>query len=245
MSRVTRVVVERWSAWAPDCEDPDAWRAWAANPAPLQKSGHPEAKFLPAMLRRRCNPLTRIMLTAAFACSDPDAGEPRTVFASRHGSINDSIELLESISLRKKISPAVFSHTVQNAQAGLFSIATHNRRASSSVSAQRDTFASAFVEALTHLDREPDLRVLLVVGDVPLVPVLAPLVSEVEAPHALALRLALSGSGTALGFEVGAESIVSPELGWPEPIEFLRWLLSSESQLSFGSGRGCYTWSRL
>lgn len=242
---MTRVVVQRWSAWAPGCEETEAWQAWARNPFPLEKSGHPEAKFLPAMLRRRCNPLSRTMLTAAFGCCDSDADVPRTVFASRHGSINDSVALLESISQGKKVSPAVFSHTVQNAQAGLFSIAAGNRRASSSVSAEADTFANAFIEALTHLDREPDRDVLLVVGDVPLLAALAPLLKEVEAPYALALRLALSGTGTSLEFGVGAEPFVAAELGWPEPIEFLRWLLSSESQLSFGSGRGCYRWSRL
>lgn len=242
---MTRFVVQRWSAWAPGCEQPEAWRAWAANPAPLEKSGHPEAKFLPPMLRRRCNPLTRVMLATAFGCIDAEAeDEPRTVFGSRHGSINDSMELLEAICLGNKISPAVFSHTVQNAQAGLFSIAAHNRRASSSVAAQQDTFANAFVEALTHLDREPERAVLLVVGDVPLIPALAPLVREVEAPHALALRLGFSGEGTSLEFELGAKPVVTPELGWPEPVEFLRWLLSSESRLTFGSGRGCFTWSR-
>ena len=51
----------------------------------------------------------------------------RTVFASRHGSINESIELIECVARGQPLSPAKFSHTVHNAQAGLFSIAARNR----------------------------------------------------------------------------------------------------------------------
>src|SRR5262249_3582660 len=101
--------VLRWSAWAPGLETAEAWRAWAGAPAPLAPSGHPEARFLPAMLRRRCSPLTRIALTAAWGCvSEGELGRVRTVFASRHGSVNESIEMLEQIVRRERLSPAQF-----------------------------------------------------------------------------------------------------------------------------------------
>ena len=141
----------RWSAWAPGLETPDAWQAWARAPVPLATEGVPDAKFLPAMLRRRCTPLTRTMLDGRVRrCPTRDElATLRTVFASRHGSINESIGLLENVVRREKLSPATFSHTVHNAQAALFSIAAANRAASSSLSAQEDTWACAFVEALT------------------------------------------------------------------------------------------------
>ena len=111
--------VERWSAWAPGQDNREAWRTWAKEPKRLEGQEYPDARFLPALLRRRCNPLARTLLTAAFACCDEDtpAAEPRTVFASRHGSINDSIGMLFNVSQRRPISPALFSHTVHNAQA--------------------------------------------------------------------------------------------------------------------------------
>ncbi len=236
-------VVQGWSAWAPGHEERDAWLAWGAHPTPLEASGHPEARFLPAMLRRRCNPLTRIMLTTAFdCCAEIELARVRTVFASRHGSFNDSIPLLESIALGKGISPAGFSHTVHNAQAGLFSIAAENRLASTSLSAQRDTFGCGYVEALAHLEREPDLPVLLVVGDLPLLPRFASLVEEPALAYGLSLLLAVDGEGTPLGYEFRAEDRPLDRQEWPEALEFLRWLLSAERAVSLGAG---HRWRKI
>ena len=124
------VAITRWSAWSPGIETAAAWRAWARSPVPLAKEGAPDAKFLPAMLRRRCTPLTRTMLTAAWGCLEPEELPTlRSVFASRHGSINESIGLLENVVRREKLSPAVFSHTVHNAQAALFARAAAHRAA--------------------------------------------------------------------------------------------------------------------
>jgi hypothetical protein len=197
------------------------------------------------MLRRRCNPLTRIMLTAAFGCCElEELSRVRTVFASRHGSINDSIGLLEALALGKPISPTIFSHTVHNVQAGLFSLAAENRMASSSVSAQQDTFACAYVEALTHLDRQPERSVLLVVGDVPLVTVFASLVDEPAVPYALALLLSSNGTGTRVELQRAPAEAERARTAWPDSLEFLRWLVSREAELSIGSGRSRYRWVR-
>ena len=113
--RTARVL--RWSAWAPGLETPEAWRAWCAAPVPLAPTGHPEARFLPAMLRRRCSPLTRIALTAAWGCvEEGELGRVRTVFASRHGSVNESIEMIEQVVRRERLSPAtVQPHRAQRA----------------------------------------------------------------------------------------------------------------------------------
>ena len=177
MSAASRAHVLRWSAWAPGLEDPAAWQAWAARPRRSRGEGHPDAAFLPAMLRRRCTPLTRIALSAAFgALAEEERPRVRTVFASRHGSINESIELLHSVVQQERLSPTKFSHTVHNAQAGLFCIAAGNRQASSSLAARHDTFACGWLEALTHLEREPARPVLLVMSDVALDPTFAALV---------------------------------------------------------------------
>src|SRR5690606_23838308 len=116
--------------------------------------------------------------------------EVRTVFASRHGSINESIGLLEAIAESGRVSAATFSHSVHNAQAGLFSIAAGNRQASSSLAGQEDSFPAGFLEALTHLQRSPQQKVLLVTGDVPLAETFAPLIDEPPASYAVGLLLA-------------------------------------------------------
>lgn len=240
------VVLRNWSAWSPGREDEAAWRQWALDPEPLARDGCPEARFLPALLRRRCSPLSRIVLTAAFeCCPDYERSDVRTVFASRHGNINESIDLVESIARKQPISPTRFSHTVHNAQAGLFSIAAGNRKTSSSIAALEDTFACGYIEALTHLQREPERAVLLVVADVPLAPTFATLIEEPAASYGVSLLLGSAGDGPTISFGAAA----TPDSGartltWPDAAEFLRWLLVGESELFLGTGSRRWRWER-
>lgn len=238
-------VVERTAAWAPGVESDDDLRRWFAAPAPLAACGFPETRFLPAMLRRRCTPLTKIMLTAAYACCPADQiADVRTVFASRHGSINESIGLLESIAAAGRVSAATFSHSVHNAQAGLFSIAAANRRASSSLAGQEASFPSGFLEALTHLQRCPEQKVLLVVGDVPLAETFAPLIDEPPASYGVATLLARHADGprVSLTLEPGAADPPAPP--WPAGFEFLRWLAAGESQCRLSTPHRTWTFRR-
>jgi beta-ketoacyl synthase-like protein len=249
---VLSVSLRRWAAWAPGLADAAAWQAWAQEPRPVGCEGSPDARFLPPMLRRRCTALSKAMLHVAFeGCPAEERSEVRTVFASRHGENKESFPLFESIAKGQPLSPAKFTHTVHNAQAGLFSIASGNRQASSSLSGERDTFASAFLEALTHLEREPARSVLVVTGDVPIAPLFAPLLDEREAAYAVALLLAKDGEGTKLGFELisGAKERgpggPGPDLAWPQALEFVRWLHDEcTPRLELGVGPRTFRWHR-
>ena len=239
-------VVAGFAAWAPGLEDAASWEAWSRAPAPLAREGVPDVGFLPPMLRRRCTPLTRIMLRAAFdACPDAERAEVRTLFASRHGSINESIEMIDAVVEGRAVSPSRFSHTVHNAQAGLFSIAAGNRCASSSLAAQGDTFPMAFLEALTHLHREPGRQVLLVVGDVPLAPRFAPLVREPAASWAVALRLAAAGDGPRVSLALGEPRPGDAAGEIPQAAAFLGWWLRGEPALELPGARCRFLWKRL
>lgn len=236
----TRAHVLRWSAWAPGLTDVAAWQTWALAPVPLASEGHPDAAFLPPMLRRRCTPLTRLVLTAAFgALEEAERADVRTVFATRHGSINESIELLHNVVREERLSPTKFSHTVHNAQAGLFCIAAGNRRASSSLAARADTFACGWLEALTHLEREPARPVLFVTSDVPLDPTFAPLVPEPPGAYGLGLLLAREGDGPGFDFDLAGHGNAGAQ-PWPDATEFLRFLLAGEERLELGR----YGWRR-
>jgi len=237
--------VQKWAAWAPGLEDEPAWTGWCAQPRALGANGRPEAAFLPPLLRRRCSALTRIMLTVAFGCCDEQQrSQVGSVFGSRHGNINESIELLERLALGQPLSPTRFSHSVHNAQAGLFSIAAGNRRASSSIAAEADTFGCAFLEALGFLERAPTSPVLLVVADVPLSEAFAGLVDEPVASYGLGLLLASDGPGRRLAFGLEAGGEVPAGTGWPDAIEFLRWLESPEPRLALGGTRRRFVWAR-
>ena len=239
------VHLRKWAAWAPGHEDAQAWRGWCAEPRELGAEGRPEASFLPALLRRRCSPLTRIMLTVAFECCSPEErARVGSVFASRHGNINESIELLERLALQLPLSPTRFSHSVHNAQAGLFSIAAGNRQASSSIAAEAETFACGFLEALTFLERAPENPVLLVMADVPLSDAFAGLVDEPATSYGLGLLLAKGGPGTRLDFGITAGGGAAPPGRWPDALEFLRWLESPEPRLALGAGRRSFEWAK-
>ena len=185
------------------------------------------------------------MLETAFACTnDDERARVRTVFSSRHGAIHVAIKILASIVREESVSPLQFSHSVHNAQAGLFSIAAGNREASSSVAAGTDTFAHGFLEAVLHLERRPEQPVLLVTGDEPIPSNLSHLVDEPEAAYSTALLLARQGEGTGLRFSLDPSRAPKKQREWPDALEFVRFLSSDDTELSLESGRGCWRWER-
>lgn len=242
---MTLASVRRWSAWSSGREDADAWRSWCTDPVALEAGGNPEARFLPPLIRRRCSPLARIALTTAFdCCGEEELARCSTVFASRHGNINESIDLLDRLAQRQPLSPTVFSHSVHNAQAALFSLAANNRHTSNSIAAQADTFGCAWLEALALLEREPERPVLIVMADVPLAPAFAHLVDEPAASYGLALLVAAPGAGDELAFAIEPAAQPARRAAWPDAAEFLRWLLSDERRLALGAGPRRFVWQK-
>jgi len=250
-----------WAAWAPGLESREAWRQWAEAPGVPAADGAPAAQFLPALLRRRCTPLSRMMLTAAHDClGDVDPRSVRPVFSSRHGSINESISMLEKVAADERISPTMFAHTVHNAQAALFSIATGNRCSSSALCAEDESFEAGYLEALLQLARDPSQPVLLVVGEVPLATGFAALIDEPTSAYALALLLERSEAAPnssddsperrdvaiKVAFEMPPldRAAAAPKPPWPAALEFLRWLLSSQPRLDLAGARHGWRWSR-
>lgn len=245
-----KVTLQRWSAWTPNCTNREAWEAWAKNPGVLGHEGKPEAEFLPAMLRRRCSRLTRMMLQAAFgACEAQDLSQVRTVFASRHGAIHIAVQIIDTIVKGQIVSPMQFSHSVHNAQAGLFSIATGNCQPSSSLAAEADTFGHAFLEAMLHLQRAPQQPVLVVIGDEPLPPLFKHLIEEPEVAYAFGMLLTADGVGRsgslALDFDLVIGDEPLPKLDWPQALEFLRWVLQgAPERLVLGAEKRRWVWRR-
>ncbi len=187
------------------------------------------------------------MLTAAYDClgyRDPTRVTP--VFTSRHGSINESISMLEKVAIEQKLSPAMFAHTVHNAQAALFSLASGNRETSSALCAEDESFEAGYLEALLQLHRRPDQPVLLVVGDVPLAPGFAALIDEPPSSFAAAFVLESNADATKISFEMPQEREHDdgPDYAWPTALEFLRWFLSEERCLDLTGQRHAWRWRK-
>ena len=144
-----RLPVSRWSAWPRD-------GAAAA----------PEVKFVEPMLRRRLGPLAKMLLHVAHECVG-DLARVRVVLASQHGELSYALAMLRALAANEPVSPALFSLSVHNAPAGLFSILREDRSPSTAIAAGEETLGEGLLEACAQLgeDEEP---VLFLYGDAPL-----------------------------------------------------------------------------
>ena len=118
------------------------------------------------MLRRRLGPLAKTLLHVANECA---AGLPgvRLVLASQHGELSYTLAMLRSLAAGEPVSPTLFSLSVHNSPAGIFSILRGDRTPSSAIAAGEETLGHALLEAYCQLD-DAEEPVLMVYADAPL-----------------------------------------------------------------------------
>ena len=188
----------------------------------------PDVRFVEPMLRRRLSPLAKMMLRVAYDCAR-DVPEMRIVYASRHGELARTTTMLNSLAAKEELSPTLFSMSVLNASAGLFSILQKNTAPSTAISAGRASFGYGLLEACLQLAQQPAQPVLFVYADEP-----APAVYQVEEPpnvraHALGLLLEASGkTRISCSFTAGGATQSSEE----QSHAFMRCLDHGESEWS-------------
>lgn len=160
---VIRFCVEEWAAWAPDLETPQSWQAWAQDPFLPEGDQTPALTEIPAMQRRRIERLGRMAIQVAFWCEQSDdAGQIPMVFASRHGDVTRSMELLQSLVDNQPLSPTAFGLSVHNAIAALYSIARRSRANYQAIAAGEATAEAALMEAAALLaEGAPEVRVVV------------------------------------------------------------------------------------
>jgi len=145
------------------------------------------------MARRRLSTLSRIALKVAHDCA---ADEPsvRIVFASRHGELRRTTDILRNISAGEPVSPTSFSLSVLNAMSGVFGIARGDRSAASALSAGAETLGYALLEAHAQYATDTSTPVLLVYADEPADPAYGTIEEEVQG-GALAILLDATSTG--------------------------------------------------
>ncbi len=183
-----------------------------------------------------------MMVYVAYAvCPAHESRAVPVVFASRYGEAGATLALLRTLARREPLSATAFSHSVHNAQAGLFSIAARNQSAASAVAAGGDTFGAAFLEAIATMQRGRHHRALLVVADETLPEAFARF--QEEPPVTYAVAIVLGRQGIRLDFKptAGPRCCRSPR---PHALQFVDWLESSGGSLTLGTRR-TYTWTRL
>ncbi|MCE9680342.1 beta-ketoacyl synthase chain length factor [Shewanella sp. AS1] len=208
-------------AWSPNYQELTDWQAWPDKTETEDlKLAVPKLPQVPTMQRRRYSKLTKMLLDVAFQCEAP--ANCRTIFASRHGELNRTVDLLQEIIQNQPISPIGFSQSVHNTASGIFSILTDNRAPSTSIAAAQITLEQALIEAYGQLC-EDNSSLLLVYGDEPVADIYKAYTHEPELPIALALQLSLDNpeAAGAMGLTIDTQPEASeqentPQIGYGE-----------------------------
>ncbi len=149
-------------AWAPGIDQCASWRDWSpalAAQAPVQ----PDVAFIPALVRRRLSPATRLALRVAHDCLGEEAVSSG-LFCSRHGECNRTLAIFEAVASGQSVSPIQFSQSVHNTAAGVFSIEQQLQIPFTAIAAGPASGEQGFIEAVAQVAAGQG-PVLLVLAD--------------------------------------------------------------------------------
>jgi len=218
--------IARWQAWAPGITEPADWRAWLLDGRRPAPEDLPDVSYLPSLLRRRLDRCGRMALSTAWPCTE---GLPsvQSVFASRHGALERTVELLQALSRAETLSPTSFSLSVHNSTVGLFSIARTDRGAATAMAAGEDSLGMSLLEGANLIAAGAD-HVLVCYADDRLPPPYAGTVDDsTHHPFAVSLLLTQPGEASLSGrlARSDAEGTEAPEAA------LMRFLLDAEDSV--------------
>lgn len=153
------------AAWAPGVFEAGEWQDWAAGRREsCPDAAVPQPAGVDVMLRRRASPLARATLAVGERLLAPGESA-QVVYASRHGDMRRTLELLDDIAADEPVSPTTFSLSVHNALPGLWGIARQDRSPTLALAAGEESFAWGLVEAMSRSLAEPEQKVILLYAD--------------------------------------------------------------------------------
>jgi hypothetical protein len=126
----------------------------------------------------------------ALACLEDQPPTPM-IFASRHGSLDRTVTLLNDLAREEPLSPAAFSLSVHNAVPGLLSIARQDRSPATALAAGPDSLGAAILEAAGQLHAGAS-QTLVVYADSPVCEPYSDPLACPASPISLALLLRAS-----------------------------------------------------
>ena len=210
--------------------------------ATADESAAADVAFVEPLLRRRLSPQARMVLHVAHACTDGAAAvaDARIVFASRHGELQRTTTLLETLADGEGLSPTLFSMSVLNASSGLFSILQKNTAPATAISAGCASFGYGLYEACLQLAEQPRQPVLYVYADEPAPALYAADEATGQRAHALALLLVASATTRIRCTQAASDEGPSDE---PQSLAFLRCLGAADATRWNDGGRA-WCWER-
>ena len=111
---ITFNIAER-AAYAPGLHDPVTWLAWSAESYLPKGDDVPALPEIPAMQRCRLERVGRTALHVAYWCQTAEVADIPLIFASRHGDIQRTYEMLEALARNEALSPTHFGLSIYNA----------------------------------------------------------------------------------------------------------------------------------
>lgn len=237
-----------WAAWAPGLATRSAWQDWAQAPWLPEGEDTPGLPEVPAMQRRRIERLGRMAIQAACWCEAGEGADSRVplVFASRHGDVARSMELLAALVAEQALSPTTFGLSVHNAIGALYSITRGHRGNNLALAAGKATAEAACLEAAGLLaDGAEEVRI--VVYDPPLPALYAEFIDEPAPFHAWCWRVRrpdAPGVRLQLGWQATGQADDLPGL-LPHALDLQRFLLSAQPSCERVIDGQCWTWKRV
>jgi len=230
----------KWFALCPSTAEQKGWTLLAEKqPLCLGVLNESPVDLIPPMMRRRMSSLSKLAVQTAMRLSALTEIN-YIIFASRHGELSRTIKLIEDIIDGNDASPIIFSQSVHNTAAGLFTIATQQAIPVCSLAAGENTLHSALIEASCYLQDNPEDKVLLLNFDEPL-------------PEHYCCFDALEYHSFALGFllEFGMEfqikSIINAQLSEsspPQAFSCIDYLLSGHNAFTIYSKKSSWLWKK-
>ncbi|BDW88983.1 beta-ketoacyl synthase chain length factor [Thalassospira tepidiphila] len=171
---------------------------------------------------------------------------PYIVFASRHGNIERTVELLHQVITDEALSPADFGMSVHNALVGIASINWSITESHTAVAAGPDSLVAGMTEAICQIN-DTNLPVILCYIDLPLPDVYRLLEQDAQTGTALAVRfepLLNASQANSYTAEFGPTS-KTPRVSAPlEAERFAKFLESGPSNHTLAGTNGCWTVSK-
>ncbi len=244
-----KLYIESISSWSTS----DAKYANTAEKIQMKSSVWPKLEFVPAMQRRRLSPFAKIALYTAENALSETSEQIDIIFSSRHGDLHKTVELLTELTADQDISPTAFSTSVHNAVPGLYSILKQNKQAINAISAGKDSFFYAFVDAYARLKSGRANKLLIVHVDRELPESYSQFKDEQQIDHAVSMVVTLMPTATALAaIDVSFSALAAPnigdeqeslELNLPAGLCFIDWFnqATTDSLLTFTSERHLWT----
>jgi Beta-ketoacyl synthase, N-terminal domain len=176
-------------AWAPTLQNSEAWFEYLSaavfadelsNDLPMS-----DVKFIDVMTRRRLSSYARMGLSALHQLV-ADQALP-VVFASRHGDVNKTINLMTILSQQETLSPTAFGLSVHNAVGGLWAIIKKNQAVNVALAAGTESLSQALIEVFARMASSPNQPYVLLYVDEAVPALYRDYLPDLQFPHVCAL----------------------------------------------------------